>query len=85
MIKPRDEQHTLAHYFPHLINIHDNRNERQLESYCEENNINFGELLINRVKVVKNANKPLTDILRRDYCKESEMAAAGFEPATKSL
>ncbi|GAG91836.1 unnamed protein product [marine sediment metagenome] len=55
--------------FLHLINIHDDRHERWLESYCSENNINFGELLANRVKGVKNANKPLTDILRRDYCK----------------
>ncbi len=54
--------------FSHLINIHDINHTARLESYCEKNDVNFGKLLIDRVKEKKDANKPLTDLLKRDFC-----------------
>lgn len=54
--------------FSHLLNIHDPRHANWLESYCRSNNINFMELLSDRVRGVKDANKPLTDALKRDFC-----------------
>lgn len=54
--------------FSHLVNIHDPRHEKWLESYCKSNNINFMKLLVDRVKGAKDANRPLTDALKRDFC-----------------
>lgn len=54
--------------FSHLLNIHDRSHETWLESYCAKNSINFGKLLIDRMKGKKDANKPLTDLLKRDFC-----------------
>lgn len=54
--------------FSHLVNIHDPQHGEWLESYCLSNNINFMKLLVDRVKGIKDANKPLTDALKRDFC-----------------
>jgi len=54
--------------FSHFLNIHDRGHETWLESYCAKNSINFGKLLVDRVKEKKDANKPLTDLLKRDFC-----------------
>jgi len=54
--------------FSHLINIHDRSHEMWLESYCKKNNVNFGRLLADRALDKKDANKPLTDMLKRDFC-----------------
>ena len=61
---------TVGTLFLHLVNIHDTRHARWLESYCQTNNVNFGKLLVDRVKGIKNANKPLTDVLKRDFCED---------------
>jgi len=55
--------------FLHLIGIRDPRHEKWLVSYCQSNDINLGKLLADRVNEIKDANKPLTDALRRDFCK----------------
>jgi len=55
--------------FLHLIGIRDLQHEKWLISYCQSNDINLGKLLAERVKEIKDANKPLTDALRRDFCK----------------
>jgi len=55
--------------FSHLVNIHDPQHGKWLESYCQSNNINFMKLLVDRAKGMKDASKPLTDALRRDFCK----------------
>jgi len=54
--------------FSHLVNIHDPSHEKWLDSYCKSNNINFMKVLADRVKEAKDANKPLTDALKRDFC-----------------
>ena len=54
--------------FSHLLNIHDRSHETWLESYCAKNSINFGKLLVDRVQEKKDANEPLTDLLKRDFC-----------------
>lgn len=59
---------TVGTLFSHLVNIHDTSHEKWLESYCQSNGVNFMKVLLERVKGTKNANKPLTDILRRDFC-----------------
>lgn len=56
--------------FSHLINTRDLGHEIWLESYCKKNNVNLGKLLVDRVKEKKDANKPLTDILKRDFCED---------------
>lgn len=61
---------TVGTLFSHLVNIHDTRHARWLESYCQTNNVNFGRLLVDRVKGIKDANKPLTDVLKRDFCED---------------
>jgi hypothetical protein len=55
--------------FSHILNIHDPQHTTWLESYCRSNNINLMKLLANRVEGIRDANKPLTDALRRDFCK----------------
>lgn len=55
--------------FLHLVNIRDPQHEKWLESYCQSNNINFLKVLVDRVEGIKDANKPLTDALKRDFCK----------------
>ena len=57
--------------FSHLINIHDMNHATWLEYYCEKNSVNFGKLLVDRVKEKKDANKPLTDLLKRDFCTDN--------------
>jgi hypothetical protein len=54
--------------FSHLLNIHDPQHANWLESYCQSNDINFLELLSDRVRGMKDANKPLTDALKKDFC-----------------
>jgi len=55
----------------HLINIHDRNHETWLESYCRKNSVNFGKLLVDRAKEKKDANKPLIDLLKRDFCTDN--------------
>jgi len=57
--------------FSHLINIRDMNHETWLESYCKKNSVNFGKLLVDRVKEKKDAIKPLTDLLKRDFCTDN--------------
>ncbi|MDD5700490.1 MAG: hypothetical protein PHU23_00445 [Dehalococcoidales bacterium] len=57
--------------FSHLINIRDEKHEKWLESYCKMNKINLGKLLVDRAQDKKDANKPLTDLLKRDFCEAS--------------
>jgi hypothetical protein len=54
--------------FSHIVNIRDIQHERWLASYCQANNIDLGIVMLNRVKGIKGANKPLTNVLKRDYC-----------------
>lgn len=54
--------------FSHLINIHDSRHETWLGSYCRKNSVNLGNLLVDRAKEKEGATKPLTDLLKRDFC-----------------
>lgn len=61
---------TVGTLFLHLVNIRDTEHEKWLESYCQSNNVNYMKMLVERVKCTKDANKPLTDILRRDFCNE---------------
>jgi uncharacterized protein YutE (UPF0331/DUF86 family) len=56
--------------FSHLVNINDPRHEKWLESYCNSNNINLMKLLVDRTKGTKDANRPLTDALKRDFCRD---------------
>ncbi len=56
--------------FSHLVNISDINHITWLESYCKKNNVNFSKLLADRVKEKKDANKPLTDLLKRDFCED---------------
>jgi hypothetical protein len=57
--------------FSHLINIRDSRHETWLESYCRKNSVNFGSILVDRVKEKEGATRPLTDLLKRDFCKDN--------------
>jgi hypothetical protein len=57
--------------FSHLINIRDSRHETWLESYCRKNGVNFGNLLVDRVKEKEGATKPLTDLLKKDFCTDN--------------
>lgn len=59
---------TVGTLFSHVINIIDIRHEKWLESYCQSNGVNLMHLLAERAKGTKDANKPLTDLLRRDFC-----------------
>ena len=54
--------------FLHLVN-HDKRHDTWLESYCSSNNINLMRLLAKRANDVEGANEPLTEALKRDFCK----------------
>jgi uncharacterized protein YutE (UPF0331/DUF86 family) len=54
--------------FSHLINIHDPRHEKWLDAYCKSNKIDFMKILADRVNGTKDANKPLTDALKKDFC-----------------
>lgn len=54
--------------FLHLVNTRDIGHEKWLESYCQSNKINFMKVLVDRAKGTKDANKPLTDALKRDFC-----------------
>ena len=54
--------------FSHPVNISDPQHERWLESYCQSKNINLKKILVDRVEGIKDANKPLTNALRRDFC-----------------
>jgi hypothetical protein len=56
--------------FSHLINIHDPAHDEWLKSYCKSNNIDLLTILLNRAKEIPNANKPLTTILKRDFCND---------------
>lgn len=56
--------------FLHLVNIHNSKHQSWLESYCSSNNINFMKVLVDRVKGVKDANRPLTEALKRDFCED---------------
>jgi len=59
---------TVGTLFSHLVNIHDHNHEDWLESYCQSNGVNLMGVLVERTTGRKGANKPLTDILRRDFC-----------------
>jgi predicted nucleic-acid-binding Zn-ribbon protein len=59
---------TVRTLFMHLVNIRDIRHEKWLDSYCKANKINYMKLLVNRMEDKKDANKPLTDALKRDFC-----------------
>lgn len=61
---------TVGTLFLHLVNIHDAGHENWLESYCQSNDVSLMKVLLDRVEGKKYANKPLTDILRRDFCGE---------------
>jgi len=54
----------------HLVNIQDPQHEKWLEGYCQKNKINYMHLLPNRALGKQDANKPLTDVLKRDFCKD---------------
>lgn len=54
--------------FSHLINIRDSRHETWLFSYCRKKGVNLGGLLADRVKEKEGATKPLTDLLKNDFC-----------------
>lgn len=54
--------------FLHLVNIRDIRHQEWLDSYCQSNNINLMKVLVDRAKGTKDANKSLSDALRRDFC-----------------
>jgi len=52
----------------HLMNIRDSRHEEWLASYCRENSVNLGSILVDRMKEKKGATAPLTNLLKRDFC-----------------
>jgi hypothetical protein len=59
---------TVGTLFSHIVNIHDPGHERWLNTYCRSNNIDLTELLRQRALDNKDANKPLTAVLKRDFC-----------------
>jgi len=61
---------TVGTLFSHIINNTDTSHEKWLESYCKLNNIDFGRLLLDRINGNKDANKPLTVLLKRDFCED---------------
>ena len=52
----------------HLIRIHDRKHETWLASYCRNNCVNLGNLLVDLAKEKAGATKPLIDLLKRDFC-----------------
>ena len=62
------ETKSVGTLFLHLLNIHDFRHERWLDSYCSSNGINLMKILVNRVKNVKGANEPLIEALKKNFC-----------------
>lgn len=55
--------------FSHLERTHDLQYGQWLVSYCQSNNIDSGKLLLDCEKRMEDASKPLTDALKRDFCK----------------
>ena len=53
--------------FLHLVNLNDTKHEKWLDSYCKLNNIDFMKVLADGAKGTKDANKPVTDALKRDF------------------
>lgn len=39
-----------------------------LESYCQSKGLNYGQILSNGLRDVKDATKPLTNLLKEDFC-----------------
>ncbi len=56
--------------FLHVVNTQDAKHKEWLESYCQSNNINLMKLLADRALDKKDANKPLTNLFKRDFCIE---------------
>jgi hypothetical protein len=55
--------------FSHLMNnMYDNRHETWLGSYCNTNDVNLSSLLADWAKEKEGATKPLTTLLKRDFC-----------------
>lgn len=63
----RETEH-VGTLFSHILNTHNPTHREWLDDYCVKNNINMMRLLAERALDKKNANKPLTDAFRRDFC-----------------
>jgi hypothetical protein len=57
--------------FSHIMhNIYDSRHEKWLESYCSANSVELSKLLADWGKEIEGATKPLTSLLKRDFCRD---------------
>ena len=52
----------------HIVNSHDESHEKWLESYCESNGVDFARMVLEQINGNKNAAKPLTAPVKRDFC-----------------
>ena len=59
---------TVGALVSHIVNSHDAAHEKWLESYCESNKIDFGRMVLEQINGNKDANKPLTAPIKRDFC-----------------
>ena len=61
---------TVGTLIEHIANNQDASHEKWLEVYCQKNNIDFGRMILERLNGNKDANRPLTVPLKRDFCKD---------------